>query len=228
MADMNRVSFGLAEFVAGLLDELSDATLAASRHQAERYEALRQLATMNAAQFAVLHLDETAIAQYETERFGAHLVANKPLAAMQLQEVLRLCGSEEDVVLKNSLSKEGLLKVREKLALELVAEEQSLLSEQLARLEQGRISVDSGEIHARVALSLLESDEMSAERGDASGIKYFDDAEGGGRTILIDGKTLGKTPSKATASPVRAVVTPLSNHSSATDCTEIIIRFRSG
>ncbi|MBK9162004.1 MAG: hypothetical protein IPM27_10675 [Nitrosomonadales bacterium] len=218
----------MAEFVAGLLDELGEATLAANRHQAERYDALRQLAGMDAAQFAARHLDEKDVVQYEADRFGAQLAASKPLTAAQLQEVRRLCGSEQGIVLKNSLSKAGLATVREKLALELVAGEQGLLNEQLARLEQGRITVDSGEIHARVALSLLEADAAPGGKSNASGINYLDDAEGGGRTILFERKLFGGAPGKSVDSPVRAVVTPLSQDAPATACTEIVIRFRNG
>lgn len=247
MSDFQYVGLGFAEFVGQLMTETFEATLNAQQYQLRRFMELQDAIDLPDEQFLQQYVEDDTILNREILIAGAPLARQMIIPAERQAYILEMTEEfeEESVIYKNRLTNYGFESLREVIRTSLAAEKKSSLSALLARMEQARLVVDSGEISAKLELSSLyqntadtasASDTVAVKKLAAgsvaelslasSGIKELVDKATLDKTVLLDADMLDKTLTAKADSPVRISAKPLPASTSGSMYSEVTIRFK--
>ncbi|MEC8444570.1 MAG: hypothetical protein VXZ05_10220 [Pseudomonadota bacterium] len=165
MTDYTHVALGFSEFVGQLLTETFEATLNAQQYQLSRYAELEAMADLPDDEFRLRYVDPQAILNREIAYAGAPIARQMEVPDSRQDLILELTEEYEaqSVIFKNRLTNYGFEALREVIDGQIVQEQKSQLRALLARMEQARLVVDSGEITARLTLNSVFQSPTSSD-----------------------------------------------------------------
>jgi hypothetical protein len=163
--------------VGQLLTETFEATINAQQYQLSRYAELEAMADLPDEEFLIRYVDPQTVLNREIAYAGAPIARQMEVPASRQPLLLELTEEyeEQSVIFKNRLTNYGFDSLREVIDTMVVNEQKSQLRALLARMEQARLVVDSGEITAKLELNSVyqapESTEGETALPDASTVK---------------------------------------------------------
>lgn len=171
MEDFGKVGLGFAEFVSQLLHETFDATLSAQNYQLEKYLELERALKLNSEQFRAQFIADEDVDERETEMFGTSLVAGMSVSQSLLEIIAALIEDYFGIVYNKKLTSKGYTTLRQMVVDALVAEKKDNLRLLLNKSEMAQIMVESGEIKAKLELSVLSKTQDSSSTSNVTGVK---------------------------------------------------------
>ena len=177
MSDYTQVALGFSEFVGQLLTETFEATINAQQYQLSRYAELEAMADLPDEEFLIRYVDPQTVLNREIAYAGAPIARQMEVPASRQPLLLELTEEyeEQSVIFKNRLTNYGFDSLREVIDSMVVSEQKSQLRALLARMEQARLVVDSGEITAKLELNSVyqapQSTDGETALPDASTVK---------------------------------------------------------
>ncbi|MCA6062131.1 hypothetical protein [Thalassolituus marinus] len=246
MSDFQYVGLGFAEFVGQLMTETFEATLNAQQYQLRRFAELQEAIDLEDDAFLQRYVDPQLVLNREVLIAGAPLARQMVIARERQAYILEITEDYEDetIIYKNRLTNYGFDALRDVIDGTIVAEKKASLQALLARMEQARLVIDSGEINAKLELSSLYQSTPTdgAEAGAAvkkrlvaptaelslaaGGIKELVNAETLEKTVLMDADMLEQSLAANADSPVRISAKPLPASTSSSVYSEVTIRFK--
>jgi hypothetical protein len=246
MSDFQTVGLGFAEFVGQLMTETFEATLNAQQYQLRRFAELQEAIDLEDDAFLQRYVDPQVILNREVLIAGAPIARQMLIARERQAYILEITEDYEDesIIYKNRLTNYGFDALRDVIDGTIVAEKKASLQALLARMEQARLVIDSGEINAKLELSSLYQSTPTdgAEAGAAvkkrliaptaelslaaAGIKELVNAETLEKTVLMDAEMLEQSLAVNADSPVRISAKPLPASTSSSVYSEVTIRFK--
>lgn len=254
MEDFGKVGLGFAEFVSQLLHETFDATLSAQNYQAEKLLELEKALGYSPARFQEVFVSDEALDEKETELFGSSLVANMTVGPALLQTISGLFEDFSSIVVNKKLTVFGYETLRQMVLEAVVSEKKDRLRLLLNKSEMAQIVVESGEIKAKLDLSVVSKTlapaalapaERLAQTGAAEGVqetrlastifqvgdkrvREIKDTDTNRRVLLVEKSALANESVKTTAAlpDTRIVAMPLTTATTGQLYSEITIRFK--
>lgn len=207
MTDYTHVALGFSEFVGQLLTETFEATLNAQQYQLSRYAELEAMADLPDDEFRLRYVDPQAILNREIAYAGAPIARQMEVPDSRQDLILELTEEYEaqSVIFKNRLTNYGFEALREVIDGQIVQEQKSQLRALLARMEQARLVVDSGEITARLTLnSVFQSPTSSDDAALPEGANVKSAALMSGTTDSTDDQQDTKSAAEDSGSETKA------------------------
>ena len=155
MTDYTQVALGFSEFVGQLLSETFEATINAQQYQLGRYAEMDAMVSLPDVEFLLRYVDPQLIIDRELIIAGAPIARQMDVPVARQALILQLTEEyeEQSVIFKNRLTNYGFDALRAVIDAMVVREQKSQISALLARMEQARLVVDSGEITAKLELT---------------------------------------------------------------------------
>lgn len=171
MEDFGKVGLGFAEFVSQLLHETFDATLSAQNYQLEKYLDLEKALNLSPARFRELFISDEEANEKETDMFGTTLVANMTVSQTLLEIIAALVEDYSSIIFNKKLTNTGYSILRQMVNEALVRGKKDNLRLLLNKSEMAQLMVESGEIKAKLELSVLSKTQDATPASNPAGVR---------------------------------------------------------
>lgn len=155
--NFEKVNLGFAEFVSQLIHETFDAILDSQNYQLVKYKELETSLNISDDVFRSLYITNDEIVDYQISNFGSELKVGSNETEDIKQLIPQIMGDEKytDYVGNKKLTAKGVSLLNDYCAGKLVEAKKQQLHALINHSELARLTVDSGEIIAKLELSCL-------------------------------------------------------------------------